>query len=239
MLVALLLSHTHINAGCSKLVGAGTFDNGHYNDDDHQMNVVDRFVPGTVPERLWAEPYNTSYPEGTGPLMYAASDDRELVFLLLGDLELRSVVTVNITSGASTSVRAPPSATWVFRIRPRGTGKPFHAVATQLSACGTDPYGPLNCLNVSVGELSPQSGEFTAYRAHVRFQLQIGIGDFLFEAAPGNADTSLLMFQTIGKDGEGTIRTFAWEFGAATDRLMQMTACCSSGRTPASTPPNR
>ena len=142
MLVALLLGHAHTNAGCSKLVGAGTFDNGHYNDDDHQMNVVDRFVPGTVPERLWAEPYNTSYPDGTGPLMYAASNDRELVFLLLGDLELRSVVTVNITSGASTSVRAPPSATWVFRIRPRGTGKPFHAVATQLSACGTDPYGP-------------------------------------------------------------------------------------------------
>ena len=53
MLVALLLSHAHVTAGCSKLVGAGTFDNGHYNDDDHQMNVVDRFVPGTVPERLW------------------------------------------------------------------------------------------------------------------------------------------------------------------------------------------
>ena len=63
----------------------------------------------------------------------------------------------------------------------------------------------------------------------VRFQLQIGIGDFLFEAAPGTADTSLLMFQTIGKDGEGTIRTFAWEFGATTDRLVQMTACTRPG----------
>ena len=67
MLATLLLTHTHTNAGCSKLVGAGTFDNGHYNDDDHQMNVVDRFVAGTVPERLWAEPYNTSYPDGTRP----------------------------------------------------------------------------------------------------------------------------------------------------------------------------
>ena len=56
MLATLFLTHTHTNAGCSKLVGAGTFDNGHYNDADHQMNVVDRFVPGTVPERLWAEP---------------------------------------------------------------------------------------------------------------------------------------------------------------------------------------
>ena len=51
MLVALLLSHAHVTAGCSKLVGAGTFDNGHYNDDDHQMNVIDRFVPGTT---FWA-----------------------------------------------------------------------------------------------------------------------------------------------------------------------------------------
>ena len=230
MLVLLSLVHVGVNAGCSRLVGVGTYDNGHEGHDaDSQRNVVDRFVPGTVPERLWSAPYNTSYPDGTGPIMHATSDNNELVYLLLGDLELRRVVTVNITSGTATSVKAAPSASWVFLVRSRAPGKPFHAVASNLVACGPDPYGPLNCLNVSVGELEPQTGEFTAYRANVRFQQQVGIGDFLFEASAGESDASLLMFQTIAADAEGTVRTFGWTFGAGIDKLNAMTACTRPG----------